>query len=129
MNRLAEMPTETSALASREIQAYKAIRGVVRQGQVFHLTEAPPGEGAIDALESYDVKSDTAVAVVTRDNADADSAVLRFQGLFDDHSYTVRFQDHRRTLVFSGRQLKRDGVRVFLPESQSAEIVYVEPLR
>jgi hypothetical protein len=128
MNQLASMPAEALPLASAEIQTYKRIRGLIRDGQVFHLTQAP-AENSVDALESYSAASDSAVAVVTRDGGDSDSALIRLEGLYPDGNYTVRFQDDSRVLSFSGRQLIRDGVRVNLPRPQSAEIVYVEPMK
>jgi hypothetical protein len=41
----------------------------------------------------------------------------------------VRFQDDPRVLTMTGEQLNQDGVLVKLPATQSAEIVYVDPLQ
>ena len=66
---------------------------------------------------------------MVREGGNEDSAVIRPQGFFDENTYLVHFQDDGRQLTFSGLQLKRDGVRVNLPPLQSAEIVYIEPLK
>jgi alpha-galactosidase len=130
MVSLSEMPAESLAIARREVGTYKSIRDSVATGQVFHLMAGTlfgsPGDGAIDAIESYDAKKDAAVAIVSRNGGSADNAVIRIQGLQPDQGYRVSFADDPRQLLFSGRQLIRDGVLVNLPGTQSAEIVYVD---
>lgn len=127
MNRLAEMDPGMLPFAQSEVQTYKQMRAHVMNGQVFHLTSAP-GVGRTDALESYTASGDSAVVVVTRDQSASASAVLKLQGLSAGQTYRVRFKDDRHIFTMTGQQLMQDGVRVHLPESESAEIVFVEPL-
>jgi hypothetical protein len=128
MNQLAEMPPSSVAVAQNEIAAYKSNRELIKNGQVFHLTDEP-GQTAVDALESYSLKYDKAVIVVSREGGDDGFPTIRLQGFFEQNSYLVHFQDDPRVLTLSGLQLTRDGIRVNLPLPKSAEIVYVEPLK
>ena len=127
MNRLVQMRPEDLELATSEIAAYKAMRSSVRDGKVFRLTGRPTATN-VDALQSYNEATDTAVAVVTRGEVNGNSRVLRLRGLKPEQNYLVRFQDSRRMLTLTGEQLIVQGVRVDLPTMWSSEIVYVEPL-
>ena len=127
MNQLAAMPPESMALAAQEIATFKNIRGRINSGMVYHVTGAP-ATGRTDALQSYTAINDTAIAIVTREDAEADYADIRVLGLQPGRTYRVHFQDDPRTLSMTGTQLADFGVRVNLPARQSAEIVYVEPM-
>lgn len=126
MNRLPEMTPETTGFARKEIEVYKKIRSQISSGMVYHIT-APPLSGRVDGLQSYDPVSGESVAVVTREGGTAASATVRLQGLRQSQTYVVSFQDDSRVLTMTGGQLMLAGVRVNLPKSQSAEIVYVRP--
>ncbi|MBI4910292.1 MAG: alpha-galactosidase [Acidobacteria bacterium] len=126
MNKLESLEAADLALATSEIRVYKNLRGQVKDSQVFHLTEMPR-EGAVDAIQGYLASADTSTIVVTREMAPESNYLLKPQGLRPEGNYRVRFQDDRRIYMMTGEQLMRDGVRVQLPEAQSAEIVYLEP--
>lgn len=127
MNQLSGMTDDAVALATREIATYKNIRQQITSGMVYHVTP-PPASGRTDALQSYDAINDTAIAIVTREDTGNDYSDIRILGLQDGKTYRVHFQDDPRTLTMTGAQLSSAGVRVTLPDSQSAEIVYVEPM-
>jgi hypothetical protein len=127
MNQLPAMSADAVNLASQEIATYKKIRGRITSGMVYHVTP-PPATGRIDALQSYTAIHDTAIAIVTREDSNAGFADIRILGLQDSKTYRVHFQDDPRNLSMTGKQLSDPGVRVYLPQSQSAEIVYVEPM-
>jgi hypothetical protein len=116
---------DLSFLAS-EIQLYKSLRGRIRDGKVFHLI-GPPEERRIDAIESYDPATDSAMVFVFRAGASVSSETVPVRGLNAGRTYRVRFQNNSRTLQATGETLLRDGVLVNLPELYSGEIVYVEP--
>src|SRR5262249_43299847 len=124
---LPEMSRDSMTLAAAEIATYKNIRDRIDHGMVYHVTSAP-APGRTDALQSYRAVDDTAIAIVTRQGTAANSSLIHIQGLQDSKTYRVRFQDDRRTLTMTGKQLSETGVRVNLPQPQSAEIVYVEPM-
>jgi hypothetical protein len=94
--------------------------------QVFHLTAAPEA-GRTDALESYNAATDAAVAVVARDGSASAGVDLKLQGLTGGHTYRVRFKDDHHVFTMTGQQLMQDGLTVVLPQTQSGEIVFVEP--
>ncbi|MEO8126036.1 MAG: glycoside hydrolase family 36 protein [Bryobacteraceae bacterium] len=127
MNRLTELAPEDQVLAASEIATYKTVRANVRDAKVFHL-DAPAKEG-IDAIQSYNAATRTALAVVTRNGGAESSYALLFRGLEPESSYRVTFQNNSRVLVLSGLQLMRSGVAVFLPEIQSSDIVFATPLQ
>ncbi len=127
MNKLVEMDGATQLFAQSEIDIYKKIRSHISDGRVFHLTVAP-GQGRTDALESYRASSDTAIVVVTRDDGRSNVAGIKLQGLHAAQNYQIRFEDDRRVLAMTGQQLMNIGLGVSLPDAQSSEIIYVEPL-
>jgi alpha-galactosidase len=126
MNRLPEMDRPSAQLAAQEIATYKRIRSRIDSGMVYHVTAAP-ATGRTDALQSYQAAGDTAIAIVTREGTATDAALIHIYGLQDGRTYRVHFQDDPRNLAMTGKQLA-DGLRVNLPQSQSAEIVYVDPI-
>ncbi|MEX2262424.1 MAG: alpha-galactosidase [Bryobacteraceae bacterium] len=127
MTRFPLFRQEDLELAASEIEIYKSIRGRIRSGRVFHLT-GRPSETGIDALQSYHEATDTSVVMAFRAEAAPRQRIFRLRGLKPDQTYTVRFQEDRRLLVLTGRQIMREGVRVVFPTMWSAEIVYVEPV-
>jgi hypothetical protein len=127
MNRLLDMREEDLELAASEIQLYKRLRLRIRDGKVFHLTERPT-PGQIDAIESYDPGTGSAVVFVHRFESSAASRLLPIRGLDPERNYRVRFQESRRLLTMTGRQLMVRGVGVELPIPWMAEIVYVDPV-
>jgi hypothetical protein len=127
MNQLPAMSSDSVAFATSEIAVYKAIRDHIRTGVVYHPT-AEPADGRTDAIESYNIADDSAIAVVTRNNTDAAHSNIRSHGLNVEKTYRVTFQDDQRVLAMTGQQLLDTGVRVNLGDPLSAEIVYVRPL-
>jgi alpha-galactosidase len=127
MNQLPRMSSRDLAFAASEIQLYKTLRGRIRGGKVFHLL-GPPRERAIDAIESYDPATDSAVVFVFRAGATESSETVMVRGLSAGRSYRVRFQNSSRALQGTGAELESRGVTVNLPELYSGEIVYVEPV-
>jgi alpha-galactosidase len=127
MNQLPAMSPESTAFATSEIAVYKEIRDHIRTGTVYHPT-SEPADGRTDAIESYRASDDSAIAIVTRDNTENAHPNIRIQGLSPGQSYRVTFQDDTRVVAMTGQQLADTGVRVNLPDAQSAEIVYVNPL-
>ncbi len=127
MNRLLEMtPAQLDYVAS-EVAKFKARRRQVAEGKVFHL--AAPGETRIDAIQSYDPATDSAMAIVTRAQASQKTYLLRPRGLEPGGRYMITFENDPRALTMNGEQLMRDGVRVNLPEPMSSEVVFVDPRR
>ena len=128
MNRLPAMDGLDLELLRSEIVLFKSLRERIRESRVYHLT-ARPDPRRIDALQSYHEATDTAIAFVFRPERAAAAAYrARLKGLNPDRTYRIRFQEDRRQLQLTGRQLLQTGVRVNLPERWWAEIVYVEPL-
>jgi alpha-galactosidase len=125
MNRLADMSNAQVIYAGWEFTRYKAMRGLILSGKVFHL-DGPPGLGKIDALQSYNPASDSAAAVVTREGGDKSQITIKLQGLKAKHSYQVHFANDAQILYMTGAQLAQDGVVVNLPDPQTAEIVYAD---
>jgi alpha-galactosidase len=127
MNQLPAMTSGAKAFAAGEIAVYKNIRDHIRSGAVYHLT-GEPGVNRTDAIESYLPSSDSAITVVARNNTAQAFADIKLHGLKADKTYQVSFETDRRILAMTGQQILDTGVRVNLPDPQSAEIVYVNPL-
>jgi alpha-galactosidase len=127
MNRLVDLSPDELNIAAREIQAFKRMRGDVRDGKVFHLTSAP-AVNRTDAIQSVDPDSGRAVAVVTRDQTPGAAYQLRLRGLDPTRNYDVTFQDSTAFFRMTGAQLMNTGVRIAFTAAQDAEIVWVTPV-
>jgi alpha-galactosidase len=127
MNRLPSMREEDLELLAREIALFKTFRTRIRDGKVLHLT-ARPAENRIDAIASYHLETDTAIAFVFRAEAPAASYRVRLSTLKPEATYRIRFQEDWRLLTMTGRQISDAGIRVNLPGMWTCDIVYVEPL-
>jgi hypothetical protein len=128
MGRLTRMSPDDLGLAASEIEVYKALRSRVRHAKIFHLS-AWPDEERLEAIQSYDAATDSAVAFVTRHDGGADSYTLRLRGLRSRSNYRVRVEGLPSILTMTGAQLMYDGVLISLPVARTTEIVYAEPLQ
>jgi hypothetical protein len=128
MGRLAEMSPEDLEFAASEIRTYKALREQIRAAKILHLS-AWPDEKRVEAIQSYDPATNSAVAFVTRHENPSASYLLRLRDLDPASTYQVSFEENPRVLTFTGAQLMSSGVTVRLPEARTAEIVYIQPLR
>jgi alpha-galactosidase len=112
----------------KEIGIYKALRGHISEGKVYHLS--PPPDGTFnDYLQSHHEATGKSVIFVFRQETAYDHEVVRPRGLNEQRTYRVRFQDSDRTYTASGRQIMEEGVIVELPSQYFAEIVYIDPLQ
>jgi hypothetical protein len=126
MNRLPQMSARDIDFAASEIRLYKTMRARIRDGKVFHLT-GPPAERHIDAIESYDRTTDSALVFVFRAGAPESSTRVEIRGLNPGRMYRVAFQNFPRVLQVSGAELMSPGVQVGLPALYTGEILHVEP--
>lgn len=124
MNRLADLGPEQLGFLQREIANYKAQRGQIAAGKVFHIQ--PPADNATDAIQSYDPATDSAIAVVTRAASDGPQYLFRPLGLNPVQRYTVWFDSAPAVYSVSGQQLMDNGVRVQLPRPYSSEVVHID---
>jgi alpha-galactosidase len=127
MFRLVDLTFDQMDLLARETQLYKKLREHIRTGKVYHI--APPDAGKTDVIESYDAGTDSAIALVTRNGSEDNFADVRLRGLTPARSYRISFQDDSRELTMTGEQIQTGGIRVYLPAVQSAEVIYIRPLR
>ena len=122
---LAGISTDKAAFLSQEIANYKTMRGRIDGSQVFHIQ--PPSANATDAIMGYNPGFDSAVAVITRAAADAPSYIFRPLGLNPLGRYYVWFEVSQQSYSLPGAQLMSGGVDVPLPDSDSSEIVHIDP--
>jgi alpha-galactosidase len=126
MNRLTDFSAEDESFAASEIRLFKGMRSSIRDGQVFHINA--PARDTVDAIQSHNANTGVSVAVVTRDGATSDYYNLLFRGLTPETTYMVTFQEDRRILTYTGLQLMRSGVVIYLPDPHYSEIVFALPL-
>lgn len=127
MNKIAGWSEEQIEYAASQIALYKQLRRRIRDGRVYHLS-ARPEESRTDAIQSMDPVTGSALVFVYREVSTAAQRVVRPRGLVAERLYVVSFEESPERLLVSGSSLMRDGIRVPLPESRSAEIVYIEPI-
>lgn len=127
MDSITRWPEWMTDFMKKEIEIYKALRGHISEGKVFHLS--PPPDGAInDHLQSHHLATGKSVIFVFRQETAYDHEVVRPRGLAAERTYRVRFQDSDRTYTSTGRQIMDEGIIVELPTQFFAEILYIDPL-
>ena len=126
MNRLLEMTPEEMDFAASEIAIFKAMRGRIRNGKVYHLS-SPSDPGPVDAIQSYFPDTDSSIAIVCKERG-APNQLVKLKGFRPDRSYSVTFQDDPRVLTMTGRQIMETGISVRLAQRQDGAIVYVQPV-
>ena len=92
MNRLAEMRPQDLEMAASEIALFKQIRGHIRDGKVFHVTGRPTETG-IDAIESYQPETDTAIVFVFCGDSETLQRNVQIRGFDPEKTYRVRYHD------------------------------------
>ncbi len=123
MNQLPNLSADDFGYLSLEIASYKALRGNIAGGKVFHIL-APTASG-IDVIQSYNAPQDTSLAVITRAAGGAPEYVFHPQGLNASSRYTVTFEVSPQVYSLPGSQLMSAGVRVQVPTPYSSEIVHI----
>ena len=116
-------PSEVSLLRS-EGAIYKSLRGLIRDGKVFHLLPRADGV-SIEAIESFRSDLDRGVIFVYRPNSPISTPTIFPRGLDPSRNYRVSFQDSSDSFAQSGAALMSGGIKVKLPSILSAEIVYL----
>jgi alpha-galactosidase len=124
MQRITEWSPQQIEFVRREAAIYKSLRGLIREGKVFHLTDRPDGY-RIEAIESFHPEQNRGVVFVYRPDSSANQTTVYPRGLRPEGMYQVSFQESRTFLSASGAQLMAQGIRVSLPTKNFAEIVYI----
>jgi hypothetical protein len=127
MNRLADLTPDQLGFLADQIARYKGQRLDIAAGKVFHIQQ--PGANAIDAIQSYNEATDTAIAVITRAASGGASFLFRPKGLNPGQRYAVWFEIDPSAYYQTGAQLMANGVRVLLPTPFSSDVVHIEPLQ
>lgn len=126
MNKLPDLSQASLANGRVGISLFKALRGHIRDGKVYHLTGRPDSDRT-DALESLDPVSGKAVVVVVRAGDASDTLRIRPRGLRREVAYNVRFENQPARLALTGQQLFEEGLTLQTPGMWTSEIVYIEP--
>ncbi len=124
MQRITEWTKQQIELVKKEAAIYKSLRGLIRDGKVFHLTDRPDGF-RIEAIESFHEERNRGVVFVYRPDSSANQATVYPRGLRPEGRYSVGYQDRRVSFNRTGADLMSQGIRVFLPAKNFAEIVYI----
>jgi hypothetical protein len=126
MQRIAEWTEAEIATAASEIALYKALRPIIRDGKVFHLTPRPDGTRN-EAIQAYNPRGNRAVIFVFRHTSPEDSMLVRPRGLIPTAEYRIQLQEAGTIQVATGRDLMTSGIEVRLPDEDFAEIVLLSP--
>ncbi len=124
MTPLAALTADQIGFLKNQIQLYKDQRTDIAGGKVFHILA--PGANATDAIQSYNPATDTAIAVITRAASSGPSYLFRPKGLNAAQRYTVWFEIDPSVYSQTGAQLMTNGVRVFLPQPYSSDVMHIE---
>jgi alpha-galactosidase len=124
MQRLTELTPAQIQLLRDEGALYKSLRGLIRDGKVFHLTGRPDGF-SIEAMESFNADLNRGVVFVYRPNSPLTSQTIFPRGLNPNATYRISFRESRDSYSQSGASVMASGIRVKLPDLLFAEIVYI----
>src|SRR5262249_52142712 len=92
MGRLTEWDALQIELVRREASLYKGLRGLIREGKVFHLSPRPDG-ARMDALESFHAASNRAVVFVYGPKGQDWAETVYPRGLNPHSTYRVTYYD------------------------------------
>jgi alpha-galactosidase len=126
MQDISTWSADDRALVAQEISIYKSLRGLIRDGKVYHLGPYPTLSNN-SAIESYNAGMDSAVIFAYRTQSNSNTLQVAPQGLRPGGYYTVTFQDAGTTFTTNGTALMSNGFTVSLPTTDSDEIVYINP--
>ncbi len=126
MQRIAEWTEEDLATAAAEIALYKALRPIIRDGKVFHLTPRPDGTRN-EAIQAYNPRLNRSVIFVFRHEGSETSLLVKPRGLVPNSEYRFRLEEAGTTEVATGRDLMENGIDVPLLDMDTAEIVLLTP--
>ena len=125
MDRITEWSEPMMEFVKREVELYKSLRLMIRDGKVYHLT--PPPDGAFnDAIQSCSPSGERSVIFVYHQQAGPVRERVRPRGLLPQAQYRVRYQESAEQYLARGDELMKEGIRVEFPEPVCAEIIYVE---
>ena len=115
---------EKIAACKKDIAAYKRIRPILREGNVYHILPRPDGLHW-DGIEYFDPASGRGVVFLFRPDSPDASQVIFLKGLDQAANYHVSFEDTPATLRRNGKSLMEEGLRVELSEPLTSAIVYL----
>jgi hypothetical protein len=124
MTPLTNLAQDQLGFLTGEIKNYKAQRTDISGGKVYHIL-APTPHG-IDAIQSYNADTDSAIAVVTRAASSGPTYLLKPHGLDPNQRYTVWFEINPSVYSQTGAQIMTNGIRVPVPTPYSSEIVHFD---
>jgi alpha-galactosidase len=120
-------PPDKIAACKKDIAAYKKIRPILRDGDIYHILPQPDGLHW-DGMEYYEPVSGRGVIFVFRADSPEPSQVLFPRGLDRNATYQVSFEDRPQSFLRTGKELMERGLPVTLSERFTAELVYLGTL-
>ena len=127
MQRITEWSWPMLEFMRREVEIYKSIRQLMRDGKVYHLT--PPPDGTFnDAIQSYHESSDQSVIFLYREDLGPSLETVWPRGLRSDGFYRVSFQETGQSYTATGSGLMEQGIPVTFRQKGMAEIISIQPV-
>ncbi|MEK7405609.1 MAG: alpha-galactosidase [Acidobacteriota bacterium] len=117
-------PGEKVEACKKDIAAYKRIRSILRDGNVYHILPRPDG-WHWDGMEYFDPVTGRGVVFVFRPDSPDRSHTLYLRGLDARASYRVTFEDTPEAFTRTGESLMGEGLRVNLDGRYTSAIAYL----
>jgi hypothetical protein len=122
---------EQHALAKEEFATYKKfLRPLIRSADLYHVSPRPDGVHW-DGIEYFNATIGQGVVYAFRGSAPADDKhIFYLQGLQSNHRYRLSFHEHTAPdRIALGSELMHSGMIVYLPVSDSSELVFLSEIR
>jgi alpha-galactosidase len=124
MNRITRWPTDTVEFVQNEIALYKALRPLLRDAEIHHVTPAPDGSSN-DAIQALEPGQSRGVIFVYGDEDKAKVTYIEPRGLDPNALYLVGFLEVKRSYYATGAELMERGIPVIM-RPDIAELISIE---
>jgi len=124
MNRITRWPTATIEFVQNEIALYKALRPLLRDAEIHHVTPAPNGSSN-DAIQALEPDQNRGVIFVYGDEDKAKVTYIEPRGLDPNALYLVGFLEVKRSYYATGAELMERGIPVIM-RPDMAEVISIE---
>lgn len=122
----AEINAEQMEFVQHSVELYKSfIRPILATSKIYHHTPECDDNNCVIELASPE-KNRGVVGVFALNGSGETEICVKPKGVDISKQYKVTLDNDRFSFVISGRELKQNGINIYLPSSLSSELVLFE---